>query len=671
MMNLSRLIVSLLKGSAAAWIRPGTWFSYGLTGEEIVLKKLMGQILNPELPLKRRLFQLLSAIALVEFIIVSIYTVVSGGSARHIMIMLCGTALFAATVAYASKAERMRLGAAVSGLLYFSLYPITFFSSGGMYGGAPAVFAFALVYVFLVTEKWERAAALAVCIAASLICYAVSFLHPELLDRHTVAAEHVESFLSICLVTLLLCTLFAFVTEVYRTENLIVQRQKAEIEDLHLSQKRFFSSMSHEIRTPVNAVIGLNEMNLREDISEEVRENSRNIEVAGRILLQTINEIMDMSRLETGGMEVVTADYHTTAMLSDIVNMTWLRAQEKGLDLRIEADPALPRMLHGDEVHIRQILLNVITNAVKYTKEGSVTLSLGFRDEGSEEAGCELPGVKTLGTETPETAVYGSDAGQNNRIKTDRIVMTYDVKDTGIGIREESIPYLFDAFLRVDAKATHAIEGTGLGLSIVKQLLDMMGGTVSVDSVYGKGTTFHIEIPQRIVNADQIGTIDLKSRMEGAAADKESDDEAGDDRLKDACGNNGEPSGNPKICSLRILAVDDTPMNLMVVRKLLRDTGAVIETASGGKEALERTAQNYYDVILMDHQMPGMDGIECLHRIREQEGGKCHESRIVCLTANAGAEMQQIYMNEGFDGYLEKPVKGKTLENELSRQCRT
>lgn len=621
----------------------------------------MGQILNPELPLRRRLFQLLSAIALVEFVIVTIYTVVSGGSARHVLIMLCGTALFAATVAYASKAERMRLGAAVSGLLYFSLYPITFFSSGGMYGGAPAVFAFALVYVFLVTEKWERAATLAVCITESLICYAVAFLHPELLDRHTVAAEHVESFLSICLVTLLLCTLFAFVTEVYRTENLIVQRQKAEIEDLHLSQKRFFSSMSHEIRTPVNAVIGLNEMNLREDISEEVRENSRNIEVAGRILLQTINEIMDISKLETGGMKIVTADYHTTDMLSDIVNMTWLRAQEKGLDLRIETDPALPQMLHGDEVHIRQILLNVITNAVKYTKEGSVTLSLGFRDEGSEEA--------------------GSDAGQNNRIKTDMIVMTYDVKDTGIGIREESIPYLFDAFLRVDAKATHAIEGTGLGLSIVKQLLDMMDGTVSVDSIYGKGTTFHIEIPQRIVNTDQIGAVDLRSRMEGTASNKESgDNEAGNDRLKDAYGNNrskdssgnpsGNSSGNPEICSLRILAVDDTPMNLMVVRKLLRDTGAVIETASDGKEALERTAQNYYDVILMDHQMPGMDGIECLHRIRAQEGGKCHESRIVCLTANVGAEMQQIYMNEGFDGYLEKPVKGKTLENELSRQCR-
>lgn len=649
----------------------------------------MGQILNPELPLRRRLFQLLSAIALVEFVIVTIYTVVSGGSAGHVLIMLCGTALFAATVAYASKAERMRLGAAVSGLLYFSLYPITFFSSGGMYGGAPAVFAFALVYVFLVTEKWERTATLAVCITESLICYAVAFLHPELLDRHTVAAEHVESFLSICLVTLLLCTLFAFVTEVYRTENLIVQRQKAEIEDLHLSQKRFFSSMSHEIRTPVNAVIGLNEMNLREDISEEVRENSRNIEVAGRILLQTINEIMDISKLETGGMKIVTADYHTTDMLSDIVNMTWLRAQEKGLDLRIETDPALPQMLHGDEVHIRQILLNVITNAVKYTKEGSVTLSLGFRDEGSEEAGCELPGVKTLGTETPETAVYGSDAGQNNRIKSDRIVMTYDVKDTGIGIREESIPYLFDAFLRVDAKATHAIEGTGLGLSIVKQLLDMMGGTVSVDSIYGKGTTFHIEIPQRIVNTDQIGAVDLRSRMEGTASNKESgDNEAGNDRLKDAYGNNRSKDaygnngpdklsgsdankGNPEICSLRILAVDDTPMNLMVVRKLLRDTGAVIETASGGKEALERTAQNYYDVILMDHQMPGMDGIECLHRIRAQEGGKCHESRIVCLTANVGAEMQQIYMNEGFDGYLEKPVKGKTLENELSRQCRT
>ena len=574
------------------------------------MRNAIHKIQNPELPLRSRMFQLLSTIAMAEFIIVSVYTVVTGGDTDHIVMMLIGTVLFACTVTYTFRSDRMRLGSTISGLLYFLLYPLTFFSSGGMYGGAPVVFAFALVYVFLVTEKWERILALAVCITASGICFAVSYLSPDLLDRHTVLMEHAESFLSILLVTVLLCCLFAFVTGVYQTENHIVQEQKKEIEELNQSQKRFFSNMSHEIRTPVNAIIGLNEMTLREDISDEVRENAMNIEVAGRILLHTVNEILDMSKLETGGMEIVCSDYKTTAMLSDIVNMIWLRAEEKGLEFRISAEPSLPKTLNGDEIRIRQILLNVLTNAVKYTKSGSVTLTI------------------------------------TSRMEDDRLFMIYDVTDTGIGIKEESIPYLFTAFQRLDSQKTHTIEGTGLGLSIVKQLLDMMDGTVQVKSEYGKGSTFLIEIPQKVVDGTAIGEIDFRK--------KESRERT-------------KPEPPIEVPELRILAVDDTPMNLMVVRKLLRETKATVDTASSGAEALDRTAENRYDIILMDHQMPEMDGIECLHRIRDQENGKCKDSKIVCLTANVGAEMEKQFMQEGFDGYLRKPVNGKILESELVR----
>ena len=655
------------------------------------MQKMISQIRNPEIPLKKRLFQLLSVIALAEFLIVTIYTILSGGDLVHILVMLIGTVLFTVTVTFTVKSGRMRLGATISGLLYFSIYPTTYFSSGGMYGGAPVVFSFALVYVFLVTEKLERIVSLAVCITTSAICYVAAYRHPELLDRHTAAAEHVESFLSICLVTLLLCMLFAFVTEVYREENRIVQKQKKEIEDLSLSQKRFFSSMSHEIRTPVNAIIGMNEMNLREPLSEEVRENSQNIEVAGRILLQTINEIMDMSKLETGSMEIIEGDYFTTAMLSDIVNMTWMRAQEKGLEFEVKVDPALPVKLHGDEVHIRQILLNVLTNGIKYTKKGSVVVSLGYRTR-----------------------------------ENDSILMTYDVRDTGMGIREENIPFLFDAFRRVDAQQTHAIEGTGLGLSIVKQLLDMMGGTIRVDSVYGQGSVFHIEIPQKVVDETPVGETNLReynprqgtpeqnihwqkpktedqhkaqseTRNEAqqneqtkaqtqkqtkemtkevakeqtkAQTQKQTKEEANEQTKEQTKAQNGTRNEERNILngsSLQILAVDDTRMNLIVVKKLLRDTGAVIDTAESGMEALEMTAKNRYDVILMDHQMPEMDGIECLHRIRTQEDGLCRDSRVICLTANVGAEMEKLYHEEGFDGYLEKPVRGKSLEQEIAR----
>ena len=578
------------------------------------MKNRIRQIQNAEIPLRSRLFQLLSTIALAEFIFVSAYTIIFGGDAVHIAIMLIGTALFAVTVALTFRTAKMRLGTVISGLLYFLMYPLTYFSSGGMYGGAPVVFAFALVYVFLVTQKWERIAALAACVIGSGVCYLISYLHPELLDRHTVAAEHIESFLSILLVTLLLCTLFAFVTSVYTAENRIVQKQKKEIEALNKAQKRFFSSMSHEIRTPVNSIIGFNEMTLRESVSDEVRENAQNIEIAGRTLLQTINEILDMSRLETGRMELTCSDYRVTEMLSEVVGIVWLRLQEKGLEFRIEAEPSFPFVLNGDEMRIRQILLNVLTNAAKYTKAGSVTLKIGGR--------------------TDENGTFW---------------VAFDVIDTGVGIREEDIPHLFTAFMRVDEQANRAIEGTGLGLSIVRQLLDMMGGDVSVTSTYGKGSTFHIEIPQTVTDDTPIGEVDLRKTDRSAAPDTRSDFVAPE---------------------LKILAVDDTPMNLMVVKKLLRDTKATVDTASGGEEALQKTLETRYDVILMDQQMPGMDGIECLHGIKAQENGLCRDSKIVCLTANIGAEIEQQCLREGFDGFLTKPVRGETLKNEIARLVR-
>ncbi|MBQ7625283.1 MAG: response regulator [Clostridia bacterium] len=572
--------------------------------------KLFKHISDPEIGLHRRLFQLLSAIALCEFILVSAYTVLFGGSTAHIIIMLSGTFLFALTVAFTFKTGKIRIGSAISALIYFLMYPLTFFSSGGMYGGAPAVFAFALIYVYLVTQKWERIVCLSLCVAASGLCYYISLRRPEYLVRHSVPAEHAESLLSVLLVTLLLCALFAFVTEVYKTENRIVQKQKKQIEDLNRSQKRFFSSMSHEIRTPVNAIIGFNEMTLRGDIPDEARENAQNIDTAGKLLLHTVNEILDMSKLETGGMQIFNAEYRTASLISDVVNIIRPRAREKGLDLILRADPALPSLLKGDEVRIKQILLNVLSNAVKYTKKGSVTLSVNSREKDK-----------------------------------DSVYMMFDVTDTGLGIREENIPRLFTAFERFDEQNTHAIEGTGLGLFIVKQLTDLMGGDVSVNSEYGKGTSFVIKIPQEVADVSPVGELDLKKAESSKPGYKASFTAPG----------------------AKILAVDDTKMNLTVVKKLLRDTLVSLDTAESGEEALEKTAETRYDVILMDHQMPGMDGIECLHAIKSQENGKCRDSRIVCLTANVGAEMQALYLKEGFDGYLEKPVRGKTLEEELAR----
>ena len=386
-------------------------------------------------------------------------------------------------------------------------------------------------------------------------------------------------------------------------------KQHDEIEMLNKAQSSFFSNMSHEIRTPINTIIGLNEMILRENVSEEVAEDAANIKAAGKLLLNLINDILDMSKFQSGRMQLLYAPYHSGNMLSDIVGMLWIRAKEKKLEFRIDVSPDIPAELVGDEVRVKQILINVINNAIKYTKEGSVSLTVQ----------CER--------------------------KDDKLCnMIYTVTDTGIGIKTEDIPYLFSAFKRVDENANRHIEGTGLGLSIVKQLVDLMGGKITVNSVYTKGSTFIIEIPQRVEREGRVGDYDFtKVSM------------------------SQKPEYIPKFEApdAKILVVDDNEANLMVVSKLLRDTKVKIDTVNSGTEALKKTLNNRYDVIFMDHLMPEMDGIECHRKIKEQTGGRCRDTSIVILTANADEENRALYQRESFDGYLPKPVSGEELENEL------
>ena len=380
----------------------------------------------------------------------------------------------------------------------------------------------------------------------------------------------------------------------YRENNISNEKQKREISELNNAQNRFFSSMSHEIRTPINTIIGLNEMILRERVSDEVAENATNIRAASNLLLHLINDILDMSKITLGQMKITPVNYRPGDMLSDIVGMFWLRSKEKGLDFHVEVSSDIPSGLYGDEVRIKQILINVLNNAIKYTKKGSVTLTM-----------------------------------QCSGIKDGIADIVYSVKDTGMGIRKESMPYLFTAFKRVDEVKNRYIEGTGLGLSIVKQ------------------STFIITIPQTVNDYSEIGNINLE--------EKHRVNTSGSYRcLLEA----------PKAKSL---VVDDNESNLLVMRKLLRDTKVALDTAASGREALELTLEKSYDVIFMDHMMPEMDGIECFHRIQSQVGGASKDSKVVALTANAGSEMKKIYTDEGFDGYIVKPVNAGELESELIR----
>ncbi|MBR6274225.1 MAG: DegV family EDD domain-containing protein, partial [Lachnospiraceae bacterium] len=450
----------------------------------------------------------------------------------------------------------------------------------------------------------------------AIACVIVSYMSPDLVKFSGTMngiKQYIYSYTALLLIGISISVMLYIENRLYIRQNEIAKKQAQEIEGLVASQNRFFSSMSHEIRTPINTIIGLNEMILRENISDEITEDAVNIRAAGRMLLNTINDILDMSKFSSGDMHLVIDNYKTGDMLSDIVGMLWLRAKEKNLEFKINVAPDIPTELKGDEMRIKQVLMNILNNAIKYTKEGSVSLSV-----------------------------------ECDKKEDGNISMIYTVEDTGMGIKKEDIPYLFTAFKRVDESHTKHIEGTGLGLSIVKQFLDLMGGKVTVNSVYTKGSTFIVEIPQKIASTEEIGEYDYSK--------------------KHKLSKKGKYTQKFEAPEARLLVVDDNDANILVVTKLLRETKIQIDTAKNGKEALEKTLDNSYNLIFMDHLMPEMDGIECFRAIRSQIGGKNRDTNIVILTANAGEENRKLYATEGFNGYLVKPISGDELENEIYRQ---
>lgn len=399
-----------------------------------------------------------------------------------------------------------------------------------------------------------------------------------------------------------------------------LQEEQALKEDLKVekasneAKSEFLSEMSHEIRTPVNAVLGMDEMILRESREDRTLEYAADIRTAGRSLLSIINDILDFSKIEAGRMEIVEAEYHTATMIRDLASMIRERAEEKHLSLFVNADPALPSVLWGDEVRIRQCVLNLLTNAVKYTKTGSVTMNVNWK------ADPEAAGEKKAGS------------------------LTVEVEDTGIGIRPEDMDKLFAPFERIENDLVHHTEGTGLGLGIVRRLLDLMGSSLQVRSTYGRGSTFWFTLHAEVVDPAPVGE-DIFSRGEHAERKKYHE--------------------SFRAPSAKILVVDDTEMNLKVVTRLLGETQVRIDTARSGYEALERTQKSKYDVIFIDHRMPGIDGIETMHRLREDVTNPNRTVPCIALTANAMSGAREEYLRAGFRDYLSKPVRGEELEATL------
>ena len=574
------------------------------------IRELYNDIISPKREFQERVFIILTCIAELSIMLVCLSDIIFGENVFEIVALAFMLVVSPFITIAAAKKKRADIGAAVIAMgIIFGVLPVTFFFGGGVTGGSMLWVSFSYLYIGLIITGKLRVVFLAALTVLVVIEYLIDYMYPDLIAKHSNSMMYTDQLAATILAGLVVFAIVYILNKLFIGENNRAKEQAKEIEELNKAQNKFFSSMSHEIRTPINTIIGLNEMILREDISDEVADDARNIRSASKILLSLINDILDMSKIESGKMDILKMPYDVGAMLSEIVNMIWVRANEKGLQFAVDVDPGLPASLVCDEVRIKQILINLLNNAVKYTQEGSVTLSIHCR-----------------------------------KTEQSKVLVTYSVEDTGMGIRKESIPHLFDAFRREDESKNKYIEGTGLGLSIVKQLVDLLGGEISVNSIYTKGSTFVVTLEQEIADERAIGKYEPGKYSHGGREIYHQSFEA------------------PKA---KVLIVDDNTANLLVATKLLRDTKVQTFTAESGEEALKLTAEDRYNVILMDHMMPGMDGIECMHAIREQSGGLCKDIPIVALTANAGSENQALYKREGFDGYLLKPVDAATLEKTL------
>lgn len=383
-----------------------------------------------------------------------------------------------------------------------------------------------------------------------------------------------------------------------------------DAEKANRAKSAFLASMSHEIRTPINGVLGMNSIILKQAKDPQILEYARNIDNAGNGLLSLVNDILDLSKIESGKMELSPVQYDLSTVLSACYNLEFLKARDKGLDLLFENNTTIPCDLFGDDVRIRQIIVNLLSNAIKYTAEGTVVLTADWE-----------------------------------KIDDYNMILIISVKDTGIGITPDNVEHLFDAFARVDEKRNRNIEGTGLGLKITKQFVDMMHGTIQVESDYGIGSEFIVRIPQRIAGRGILGDFANYVHI--------SKEETIDTFSRFKC-----PTG-------KLLVVDDVSLNLQVIEGLLRETQMRVDKASSGVECLEKVKAETYDIILLDHMMPGMDGIETFRKLKMMGDVFNRRTPVIMLTANAIRGAKEEYLAEGFTDYLSKPVREQELNEML------
>lgn len=586
---------------------------------KFTLEDIKNRFFSSENPPQLTLFNIIIPAGVIGGIISILISISDKNLLFQLSFCFLGLALLALLFYIANWKRKIQFASIVSVTIMGDIiFPVMYFAGAGINGGMSSWFILAIVYSFLIFEKLTFLIMVAVQFLAVLGCYIVEFYHPEFVRPFASSAYRLNDVIqSLMITSLIIGGVIKFqnrinkhAVETIKKANEDLKNSEIKAENANHAKSDFLSNMSHEIRTPINAILGMNEMILRECKDKKILEYAQAVQTSSNALLSLVNDVLDLSKIESGKLEIKEEEYKLQDLILNSYGMVAERLEKKGLRGSIFCNEKLPQGLIGDFSHLRQILINFLTNACKYTKKGNV-----------------------------DFFILGSVNG-------DEAKLIFSVKDTGIGIKEENRAKMFKKFERFDLQRNRNIEGTGLGLSISKQLCDLMGGKIEVKSEYGKGSEFILTVPQKIYDHVPVGEVSPKSNQK----EKE---------VKIYHQSFEAPDVN-------VLAVDDVELNLIVFENLLKETKMKIDLADSGAAALEKCEEKHYDIIFMDYMMPEMDGIQTLEKLKSMDTPN-NNTPVIVLTADALAGVREKYIRAGFKDYVSKPIDGINLEKTLIR----